>query len=302
MCAERADRPFVDAPVRADDPSDAVAALAARRWGLPQPVPLRRAMNALYRAGDAVVRVGRTSVAPDAALELNDALHRAGVPVLRPLFADALVEGDLAATAWPYVAADRGRGDWSEVGRIVHLVHELAADALPAAYPLPHPRSFPWWDFETVLADVADEIDGAALAGLEDTIDRHGGWADVAAGTEVVCHGDVHPGNVLVADGRTVLIDWDLMCWAPPGWDHAMLLTSAERWGGSPDVLPAFEHGYGRSLRDDPVTRSIASLRNVAATLMRVRAGRRDPAAHAEAERRLRFWRGDPDAPMWTAQ
>jgi hypothetical protein len=43
-------------------------------------------------------------------------------------------------------------------------------------------------------------------------------------------------------------------------------------------------------------------MRNVVATLMRVRAGRTDPAAAAEAQRRLRYWRGDTDAPQWTAQ
>jgi hypothetical protein len=35
---------------------------------------------------------------------------------------------------------------------------------------------------------------------------------------------------------------------------------------------------------------------------MRVRAGRADPVAKAEADRRLRYWRGDPDAPTWQAQ
>jgi hypothetical protein len=34
---------------------------------------------------------------------------------------------------------------------------------------------------------------------------------------------------------------------------------------------------------------------------MRLRAGRMDPAARPEAERRLAYWRGDPDAPQWTA-
>ncbi|MFP5488829.1 MAG: hypothetical protein ACLGHQ_11050, partial [Acidimicrobiia bacterium] len=59
--------------------------------------------------------------------------------------------------------------------------------------------------------------------------------------------------------------------------------------------------GYGRSLVDDDLTRALAELRNVAATLLRVRAGRTDPAAAAEAERRLAYWRGDSDAP-WHAQ
>jgi hypothetical protein len=92
------------------------------------------------------------------------------------------------------------------------------------------------------------------------------------------------------------------MCIAPPGWDHAMLLTLAERWGGDPRAYAEFAVGYGRSLADDVTTRRFAELRNVAATLMRVRAGRTDPAARAEAERRLRYWRCDPEAPQWRAQ
>jgi hypothetical protein len=38
------------------------------------------------------------------------------------------------------------------------------------------------------------------------------------------------------------------------------------------------------------------------ATLMRVRAGLSDERAAEEAENRLRWWRGDPDAPCWTPQ
>jgi Ser/Thr protein kinase RdoA (MazF antagonist) len=117
-----------------------------------------------------------------------------------------------------------------------------------------------------------------------------------------MCHGDVHPGNVVqVADGP-VLLDWDLLCRAPWGWDHAPLLTLAGAWGGDAAVLPAFEAGYGRSGAGDAFAVAVAELRLVAATLLRLRAGRHDPAARAEAERRLRWWRGDPDAPPWQAQ
>jgi hypothetical protein len=66
-------------------------------------------------------------------------------------------------------------------------------------------------------------------------------------------------------------------------------------------VYEAFADGYGVSLRGEPVTEALAELRLVAATLMRVKAARFDPTAAAEAERRLRYWRGDPDAPAWTA-
>jgi hypothetical protein len=99
-----------------------------------------------------------------------------------------------------------------------------------------------------------------------------------------------------------VLLDWDLLCRAPWGWDHAPLLTWASRWGGDPAVLRSFEAGYERSAAGDAFAVAVAELRLVAATLLRLRAGRHDPAARAEAERRLRWWRGEAHAPPWRAQ
>ncbi len=91
------------------------------------------------------------------------------------------------------------------------------------------------------------------------------------------------------------------MCLAPAAWDHSALLTWASRWGGPPQWYGEFAAGYGRSMEQDPVAVSLAELRLVAATLMRLRAGRHDPAAMPEAQRRLEYWRGDPAASMWTA-
>jgi hypothetical protein len=106
---------------------------------------------------------------------------------------------------------------------------------------------------------------------------------------------------VVATTSGTVLLDWDLLCLAPPAWDHAALLPWASRWGGPPRWYAEFAEGYGCSLAGDPVARSIAELRLVAATLMRLRAGRENRAAMPEARRRLAYWRGDPSAPMWTA-
>ena len=79
-------------------------------------------------------------------------------------------------------------------------------------------------------------------------------------------------------------------------------MTWTERWGGEPEIYETFASGYGRSFRADPVAEAIAELRLVAATLMRVRAARTSPDALAEAEARLRYWRGAIDAPQWHAQ
>lgn len=118
-----------------------------------------------------------------------------------------------------------------------------------------------------------------------------------------VCHGDLHPGNVVVdaVTGRPVVLDWDLTCLSEPGWDHAALITWATRWGGSPDVYDSFVRGYGHDPRHDHRTSSLAELRLLVATVMRINAARHDPTAVDEARRRLRYWVGDPAAPQWTA-
>lgn len=292
--------PFVAAPVGDLDVARRAAAQVADERALPAPVLVRAGMNAIFRSGDVVLRVGRTTVDPALGIELAIRLRSAGVPVPRPASHTATTVDGLSITAWEHIEAIPTPIDWVAVGRIVRSVHELLPGDLPAGYPLPAPSGLPWWDFDRMLTDAADRIDREALAGLTAAVERHRGWAEMA--DLVVCHGDVHPGNVVTTAAGPVLLDWDLMCTAAPGWDHAMLLTLEERWGGAPGTYAAFAAGYGRSLSGDPETTAFAELRNVAATLLRAQAGRTDPAAAEEADRRLRYWRGEPGAPVWHAQ
>jgi hypothetical protein len=294
-------RPFVDQPVGDVDAARALASRVARELDRADPVLLRVGMNALFRAGDVIVRVGRPSAPPHLGIELAHRLREHGISAPVPAAGDVLVDGELAATCWERLVASGDAIDWHAVGTIVRRVHALTLTDLPDGYPLPPPTAFPWWEFDALMADVGDEIEPAARAGLEAAIARNAAWRRLD-GPHVVCHGDVHPGNVVMTVGGPVLIDWDLMCTAPAGWDHAMLLTLTERWGGEASAYPAFADGYGESLADDVTTRRFAELRNVAATLMRIRAGRSDPDARSEGERRLRYWRGEPDAPVWHAQ
>lgn len=295
-------RPFVDQRVVDLESARRAAATAAREWALAEPTLLRRGMNAIYVCGHEIVRVGRATAPAAASHDLAAVLADHGVPVAAPAAEHTMDIDGFAVTGWEQIRGDELPIDWVAVGAAVARIHTIDPSEIPAAYPIPSPTTFPWWDFDTLLDSVADRIDADALAGLGRTIRAGRSWRDDIGRGAVVCHGDVHPGNVLMTGAGPVLIDFDLLCHAAPAWDHAMLTTYATRWGGTADVYPAFARGYGRSLADDELTASIAALRNVAATLMRVRAGITDDAARAEAERRLRFWRGDPAAPQWLAQ
>lgn len=296
------ERPFVDQRVVDLDSAQSAASIAATAWGIAEPTLLRRGMNAIYVCDSEIVRVGRATAPAAASHELADVLAGHGVPVAAPVAGQTMDVGGFAVAGWERIRESELPTDWESVGAAVARIHEIDPTELPARYPLPSPTTFPWWDFEALLEVAADRIDADALAGLRHTIRNGRRWRDDVGCGAVVCHGDVHPGNVLMTADGPVLIDFDLLCHAAPAWDHAMLTTYATRWGGDAGVYRAFARGYGRSLADDELTATIASLRNVAATLMRVRAGITDDAAWTEAERRLQFWRGDPTAPQWLAQ
>lgn len=299
-----ATRAYVDRPVTDLVAATRAATAATEHWRLEQPVLLRAGMNAIFAAGPVILRVSAPTASAEVSLELARFWERTGVTVPLPVRDDVVVVDDLSVTAWERIdqtiEAKPPAIDWVGVGRLVRRVHETDPRWLPSSVPLPSPTVFPWWDFDALLARAEPALDDAARRGLSATIERHPRWREFAE--VVVCHGDVHPGNVMMRMDEPVLLDWDLLCLAPAGWDHGPMLTWAERWGGRPGEYEAFAHGYGRSFRGDPAATAVAELRLVAATLMRVAASVVDPAARPEAERRLRFWRGDPDAPAWTAQ
>ena len=196
-----------------------------------------------------------------------------------------------------------GAVDWAAVGEMVARLHLIDADDIAAGYPVPFCGDFPWWDFAAVMNDVGSDLDPRSRAAIDAAIARSLPLVDQQR-TErsVLCHGDVHPGNVLQSALGPVLLDWDLVCRGPAAWDHGPLMTWTDRWGGDEGIYESFAAGYGRSLRGDAIAEAIAELRLVAATLMRLRAARSNPSARAEAELRLRYWRGEHDAPAWHAQ
>lgn len=300
MTSNRPVRAFVDRPVSDIDAARRAARRAADHWRLGEPVLLRIGMNAIFTSADVVLRVSAPTAPASASIELAGFLSSHGVNVPAPARDDVVVDGPVNVTAWTMIPATGERVDWTAVGRMVRRVHGIDRVDVPRLVPLPRPEDFPWWGFDALMERAADGLDDGARGGLRAAIDRRRGWHD--DGGRVVCHGDVHPGNVIMSVDGPVLIDWDLLCWGPAGWDHGPMMTWAECWGGSDDEYESFADGYGQSLRGDPTAEAIAELRLVAATLMRVIAGLSDPGAMPEAQRRLRYWRGDPDAPAWVAQ
>ena len=290
---------MVEAPPDTDALAEA-AQRAARQWGLPAPQLVRVGANGVFTCDRVILRVGRATAPMGTALRFADRLAVLGVRAARPVRHDWIEDADgLSVTAWQRIDFDPdGPVDWERVGAMVAVLHGI--DPVTVDHPLPFCGDFPWWNFDRLLASAAADPEAHEL--LAATVQRHRWWYEQTRnGPLVLSHGDVHPGNVLVTADGPVLIDWDLLCVAPREWDHAALRTWTARWGGAPGMYEAFAAGYGHAV-DDHVLHALAELRLVAATLMRLRRASEDPSHRPEAERRMRYWRGQPDAPVWQAQ
>lgn len=296
----RADAPFVDRPIGDDAVARRVAARLAAELGGPSPQLLRAAMNATYECGEVVIRVARPTAPAASAYELADVLVDAGIRVPAPTPGRLVVEeSGLAATAWQRVPATGGPVDWRAVGEMVGRLHALDPVTV-GRYPTPPASTFPWWRFAAMLDTVRSLVDEDSFAALQAAADRAAGWEEARGGESgwVLCHGDVHHHNVIAGPDGPVLLDWDLLCLAPPEWDHAPLRAMVARWGAEAGWYRDFAAGAADDVDEELAARLTAG-RLLAATLLRVVAEGPDRPAGSEASRRLAWWRGDPAAPAW---
>jgi Ser/Thr protein kinase RdoA (MazF antagonist) len=277
------------------------AGLAARRYGITAPVEFVSAgANCVFRAGEVVVRVAPASADVRSQVALARWLIGEGFPVATPL-ADVGLLGDAQVSLWEYVPVDARRPiDYVQLGEIVARLHRVPPSRLRDVVALPFCGDAGWLAIERRLADAeaARAVDADGIAALRAASLALGDWRERAREEPlVVCHGDVHPQNVLMRGDEVVLVDWDAICLGPAAWDHAALMRWADRYGGPARAYPDFAHGYGTDFRASPLANDLAALRLLAATL-NVLIG----ADHvAEAVGRVRYWLGDPDAPAWRA-
>lgn len=188
---------------------------------------LRLGENAIYRLASAplVVRIARSArLWDDATKEVAVAqwLAEVGIPAAQVWPVDQPLDVDgHPVTFWRYIAGRRGGpGDVRVLGRLLRRVHELPAPddfRLPAQDPLQRVRP---------RIEAARVTDGERSFLLQ-TFDELLGAIDELQFPlpEGVNHGDAHVQNLMVADGRAQLIDFEGFCWGHPEWDLAMTAT-----------------------------------------------------------------------------
>ena len=224
----------------ADSEVGSVVEEIARRHGRRsvEPQLVRSGANHVYVVDDIVVRVARSDVDVGLHLAVGRWLQENGVPVPEPVGSGEL-DGN-RYSVWEYIQPDNSSiVDFHQFGTAIRALHEVDLGGL-ADFDLPWCDEPNWLDIERnlVLARAAKVVPDEDVDLLQAQANRLRSWGDRcrAAAVHVVCHGDVHPQNVLMRDGRAVIVDWDTICLGPPQWDHAALLTSGAA-GGEADPV-----------------------------------------------------------------
>lgn len=218
--------------------------------------PLHRRSNAVWRVDDAVVRL-----APDTPLRRTRAATSIAVtrwlastatePIaLNPLPGEQPVPtGSAVATFWPYrpSSTPSAAGD---VANLVRLLHEQPAPP----FEIPEYRPL-----RRLLA--ALEVDAARTHPVLNSQDRD--WLDSRARDLIAAfettrfplghglvHADAHQENVVLDNGRWVLIDWDNACYGPRELD--LVGTLPDHFHTPHADRAAFVRAYGYDLLEWP--------------------------------------------------
>ncbi|WP_069763654.1 phosphotransferase enzyme family protein [Streptomyces sp. LUP47B] len=254
--------------------------------------------NAVFAAGDLVVKVGRDAELLDRArreLDIAVWLAEAGVPAVRAAEPEArLVEGH-PVTLWhrlPDAVRPAEPRDLAELLRVVH--------ALPKpSFDLP-PREL-LGGVERWLRLAGDAIDPADAAYLRER--RDGFTAAAAALTPRLepgpIHGDALPRNVHVGPDGPVLVDLETFSSDLREHDLVVMALSRDRYGVPAEAYDAFTSAYGWDVREWEGCSVLRGARETASCAWVAQHAPSNPKALAEFERRVASLRDGDESVRW---
>ncbi|WP_458246236.1 phosphotransferase enzyme family protein [Streptomyces sp. MAI_2237] len=254
--------------------------------------------NAVFAAGDLVVKVGRDAELLDRTrreLDIALWLAEAGVPAVRAARPEPLLVEGHPVTVWqrmPDAVRPAEPRDLAELLRVVH--------ALPApAFPLP-PREL-LGGVERWLRLAGDAIDPADAAYLRER--RDGFAAASAALTPRLApgpiHGDALPRNVHVGPDGPVLVDLETFSSDFREHDLVVMALSRDRYGLAAEAYDAFTEAYGWDVREWEGCPVLRGARETASCAWVAQHAPSNPKALAEFGRRVASLRDGDESVRW---
>ncbi|MEU9559287.1 aminoglycoside phosphotransferase family protein [Streptomyces fumanus] len=254
--------------------------------------------NAVFAAGDLVVKVGRDAGLLDRArreLAVARWLAEAGVPAVRAAEAEARSVAGHPVTVWHRLPDPVRPAEPRDLARLLRLVHALPSPS----FPLP-PRDL-LGGVERWLTLAGDAIDPADAEYLRA---RRDGFAAAAAALVPALppgpiHGDALPRNVHVGPDGPVLVDLETFSGDLREHDLVVLALSRDRYGLPAEAYDSFTGTYGWDVRDWEGCAVLRGARETASCAWVAQHAPSNPKALAEFERRVASLRDGDPAVRW---
>ncbi|MEW2268641.1 phosphotransferase [Streptomyces sp. SID685] len=277
---------------------DVLAAAGVPAAGTGDAVLLALGENAVFAAGDLVVKVGRDAELLERArreLDIAGWLAEAGVPAVRAAEPEPrLVEGH-PVTVWHRLPDAVRPAEPRDLAELLRLVH-----ALPAApFALP-PREL-LGGVERWLRLAGEAIDPEDAAYLRA---RRDGFAAAAAALTPrlapgPIHGDALPRNVHIGPKGPVLVDLETFSADLREHDLVVMALSRDRYGLPAEAYDAFTETYGWDVREWEGCSVLRGARETASCAWVSQHAPSNPKALAEFRRRVASLRDGDESVRW---
>ena len=254
--------------------------------------------NAVFAAGDLVVKVGRDAELLDRArreLDIALWLAEAGVPAVRAGGSEPLLVDGHPVTVWHRLPDAVRPSEPRDLAELLRLVHALPAPA----FDLP-PRDL-LGGVERWLRLAGDAIDPADAAYLRER--RDGFAAEAAALTPRLppgpIHGDALPRNVHVGPDGPVLVDLETVSADLREHDLVVMALSHDRYGLPDEAYESFTETYGWDVRAWEGCGVLRGARETASCAWVAQHAPSNPKALAEFRRRVTSLREGDETVRW---
>ncbi|MER6273713.1 aminoglycoside phosphotransferase family protein [Streptomyces sp900105755] len=254
--------------------------------------------NAVFAAGDLVVKVGRDAELLDRArreLEIAGWLAEADVPAVRAAEPKALLVDGHPVTVWHRLPDPVRPAEPRDLAALLRIVHALPSP--PFALP---PREL-LGGVERWLRLAGDAIAPADAAYLRE---RRDGFAAAAAALTPrlapgPIHGDALPRNVHVGPDGPVLVDLETFSCDLREHDLVVMALSRDRYGLPPEAYDSFTDAYGWDVREWEGCGVLRGARETASCAWVAQHAPANPKALAEFERRVASLREGDESVRW---
>ncbi|MFJ5772825.1 phosphotransferase enzyme family protein [Streptomyces sp. NPDC093094] len=254
--------------------------------------------NAVFAAGDLVVKVGRDAELLDRArreLAVAVWLADADVPAVRAASGEALLVDGHPVTVWHRLADPVRPPEPRDLAELLRVVHALPS----SSFALP-PRDL-LDGVERWLRLAGDAIDPADAAYLRE---RRDGFAAAAAALTPhlppgPIHGDALPRNVHVGPDGPVLVDLETVSCDLREHDLVVMALSRDRYGLPAEAYDTFTAAYGWDVRAWEGCAVLRGARETASCAWVAQHAPSNPKALAEFGRRVASLRDGDESVRW---